>query len=98
MGFETDSIFIHPEGEKVDRIYYNEIHKISFIPIEGYNNNFVIFVFESDFGFRALLFVEKRFQSIITNVININKKKSFIEKLISFFWLIIYKLNSKRVP
>ena len=74
LGFETESIFIHPEGEEVDRIYYKEIHEIAFIPIEGYNDHFAIFAFESDFGFRALLFIQRVFKPIITNIINIGKK------------------------
>ena len=34
LGFETESIFIHPENKSVERIFYEEINQISFIPIK----------------------------------------------------------------
>lgn len=77
LGFETYSIFIHPENEtseSVERIFYNEIKQISFIPFDNYNDSFVIFAIESKFGIKILIFLEKKYMTIIKTVINQGKE------------------------
>lgn len=73
LSFETDAIFSHPEDGTPDRIFYNEIRRISFAPIDGFNGNFVIFALDSKVGFRAFIFLQKKYISIITTIIKQGK-------------------------
>lgn len=73
LGFETESIFIHPENKSVERIFYEEINQISFIPIKKFRDSFVVFVVDSKFGFRTFIFLEKKYMEIITKIINQHK-------------------------
>lgn len=73
LAFETDAIFSNPQDGTPDRVFYNEIRKISFVPIDGFNNNFVIFALDTKVGYRAFIFVQKKFTSIITTIIKEGK-------------------------
>lgn len=69
LSFETDAIFSHPQDGTPDRVFYNEVRRISFVPIDGFNNSFVILALDTKVGYRAYLFVQKKYTSIIKRVI-----------------------------
>ena len=73
LSFETEAIFSHPQDGTPDRVFYNEVRKISFVPIEGFNGSFVIFALDTKVGYRAFLFVQKKYKTIITEVIKQGK-------------------------
>lgn len=74
LGFEEKSIFIHTEEQEVERINYNEIDQIAFVPYNGYNKSFVILVLDTYFGIKILPFVQRKYTSVIEKIINERKE------------------------
>ena len=73
LQFETNAIFSNSKNGSPDRVFYNEISTVYFIPIKGFHDSFDILALKTKVGPRAFLFVQRKYESIIKRVIEEGK-------------------------
>lgn len=70
LHFEEDGIFSNPtNGDKSERIFYNEIRDVRFIPIRGQEKYFYQIVFKTVFGERSYYYIPIVFRECIKRAI-----------------------------
>ena len=70
LQFETDAVFSNPEKGSPDRIFYNEIKKFIFVPINKYGKEYDSLLLDTKLGNRAYFYIPHRYKDLITKILS----------------------------